>query len=282
MMNSTAVRLFGISVLFGTCAWPAAAQNAGIGQVLEPVRAAQAAAPGQAKGTGILSSILGCAAPGAKQKIGAAIGGVAGGFLGNRVAGSGSRTVGTVAGAAVGAAAGSALGCKLQRSDQAKAEAALARTAESGQPQSWSNQAAGTAGSTRVVADQSHGLSGLKLAQGIEPASNYSRIDGSYAARSRVNVRSTASLSGQVIGQLAPGEQVWVPASAADDNWLLVSRDGVGIGYVSANYMAPQIAASGECKTVQQTVAVGTSSETRNFRACRDTAGGWAFTPVTA
>jgi uncharacterized protein YcfJ len=73
---------------------------------------------------GVLGGIFGCQADGEKQIIGAAAGGVIGGLLGNRIAGSGSRTLGTIIGGALGGAAGSVIGCKLQKTDQAKAERA--------------------------------------------------------------------------------------------------------------------------------------------------------------
>ena len=260
---------------------PALAQSGGSGSIGGVMSSARGAVAPKPPSTGLFSSIFGCSASGSKQEIGAAVGGVTGGLLGNRVAGGGNRTIGTVVGAAVGAAAGSALGCKLQRNDQAKAEAALARSAETGQAQSWSNQSTGSSGSTRVLTDQSKGLTGLSLAPGVEPIADYQRIDGYYTAASRVNVRSSPGPAGAILGQLTPNERLWVPAATGSGDWLLVTKNGVGQGYVSSAFLTPEISTTTECKIVRQTITVGGQSETQDLRACRNPSGGWTFNPVT-
>ena len=259
---------------------PAAAQSSGSGPIDGVLSSARGAVAPKPLGTGIFSSIFGCSASGSKQEIGAAVGGVTGGLLGNRVAGGGNRTIGTVVGTAVGAAAGSALGCKLQRNDQAKAEAALARAAETGQAQSWSNQSTGSSGSTRVLTDQSRGLTGLALAPGVDPITDYQRIDGYYTAASRANLRSAPAMEGAILGQLGLNERVWVPASATSGDWLLVTRNGVGQGYVSSALLTPEKSTTAECKIVRQTIKVGGQSETQDLRVCRNPSGGWTFNPV--
>ena len=267
-----------------TCAIaaPALAQSVGPGSIDGVLSTARSAAAPKPPSTGLFSSIFGCSASGSKQEIGATVGGVAGGFLGNRVAGGGKRTIGTVVGAAVGAAAGSTLGCKLQRNDQAKAEAALARSAETGQAQSWSNPSTGSSGSTQIVTTPSRGLAGLALAPGVEPIADYQRIDGYYTATTRANVRSAPGMDGVIMGQLTPNERLWVPASAASGDWLLVSRNGVGQGYVSSALLTPEKSTTAECKIVRQTLTVGGQSEVQDLRACPNPAGGWAFTPVAS
>jgi surface antigen len=260
---------------------PVLAQSGGSGPIDGVLSSARGAVVPKPPGTGLFSSIFGCSASGSKQEIGAAVGGVTGGLLGNRVAGGGNRTIGTVVGTAVGAAAGSALGCKLQRNDQAKAEAALSRSAETGQAQSWSNQSTGSSGSTRVLTDQSRGVTGLALAPGVDPITEYQRIDGYYTAASRVNVRSAPGLEGAILGQLALNERVWVPAAASSGDWLLVTRNGVGQGYVSSAFLTPELSTATECKIVRQTITVGGQSESQDLRACREPSGGWTFNPVT-
>ena len=89
-----------------------------------------------------LSSIFGCDAGGNKQTGGAVIGGLVGGVLGNNLA-KNERGLGTVLGAAAGAAAGSYVGCRMQRSDQQKAQIAAQNALDRGGSQSWSNPQTG-------------------------------------------------------------------------------------------------------------------------------------------
>ena len=77
------------------------------------------AAPAAAQ-TGI-GRLFACDATGQKQEGGAAIGAVLGGLLGSQIS-KNERTLGAVAGAALGAAAGSYIGCRMQSTDQARAQ----------------------------------------------------------------------------------------------------------------------------------------------------------------
>ena len=235
---------------------------------------------GSNRGGGILNSIFGCSSPGSKQVIGAAGGGTIGGLVGNRVAGKGKRTIGTVVGASVGAAAGSALGCKLQRNDQKRAEAAAVRAIETNQSQSWQNSETGASG---TVDTQQSGprLAQLTLAPNVQLASAYSGIGATYIAKDMANIRTSPSLEGAVIGQLAQSEQVWVAGAASDTGWLLISKNGVGQGYVSPSLLQREPSNAQSCKIVRNTVSIpGSGSEVQNLRACRNPDGNWAFSPV--
>ena len=233
-------------------------------------------------GGGFLSGIFGCSASGGKQVIRAAGGGAVGGFLGNRIAGKGSRTMGTVVGAATGAAVGSALGCRLQRNDQAKAERAMEQAVATNKSQSWSNPETGASGRVDVQGSTSGtDLAGLKFASQVEPVESYSKIGANYTANSTANVRSAPSLQGEVIGQLSYGQSVWVPASAAGTAWMLVSRDGVGQGYVSSALLQRSSGPAAGCKLVTQTVTTGgDDTATENLEACRDGQGNWVLKRV--
>lgn len=231
---------------------------------------------------GLLSGILGCSAAGSKQVIGAAGGGAVGGLLGGRIAGKGSRTLGTIAGATTGAAVGSALGCKLQRNDQARAEQATQRALASNQPQSWRNAETGASGQVDVLAAPPNSTLGdLKLASQVQPATTYQKVAANYVATSQANIRSAPSLAAPIIGQLAAGQRVWVPASTGATVWMLVADNGVGKGYVAAALLKQTVGASAGCKLVKQTVSVpGSTSETENLEACKGDDGNWVLKRV--
>ena len=247
-----------------------------------PVLAAQD--DGGRRSGGFLGNIFGCQASGSKQEIGAAIGGVAGGLLGNRIAGRGSRTLGTVIGGVIGAAGGSVLGCKLQRNDRQKAERALEDAVATNTSQSWKNPETGASGRVDVGQTASGAaLSDLKFANGVEPASGYDKVGGAFVSTSAANIRSAPGTNAAVLGKLSAGQTVWVPASVSGTPWMLISRDGIGQGYVSSALLkraATSTAAAG-CKSIRQTVSTpGAGSESENLQACKDKDGLWVVTRV--
>ncbi len=232
---------------------------------------------------GILGGVFNCGAGGSKQEIGAAAGGVLGGFLGNRIAGRGSRTLGTLLGGALGAAAGSALGCRLQKSDQAKAERAMENAVASNKNQSWESPDTGASGKVEVSQSApGASLAGIKFAKGVEPASGFTKIGSAYVAGSATNVRAAPGTNGKILGSLASGQRVWVPASVSGQPWMLVSEGGVGRGYVSAPLLRKVTGemASG-CKMVKQTIDVpGAGPDSETFQACKGKDGEWVMTRV--
>ena len=233
--------------------------------------------------SGFLGGVFNCDSGGNKQVIGAAAGGVLGGFLGNRIAGGGSRTLGTLLGGALGAAAGSALGCKLQKNDQAKAQHALENAVSTGKDQAWQSDESGASGKVQVSQNASGAsLAGIKFANGVEPASGYTKVGASYVSTAAVNLRAAPGTNSKSLGTLANGERVWVPASVTGQPWMLVSQDGIGQGYVSSALLkkAPLATASG-CKMVKQTIDVpGSAAESETFQACKDKEGQWVMTRV--
>ena len=151
------------------------------------------------------NGVIGCSAPGKKQEGGAIVGALIGGLIGNKVA-KNEQTAGTVIGAGLGAAAGSAIGCQAQKN------------------------AAQTAGT--------YVSNGYRIANYVQPA-NFQRAGGRFIATSTVNLRSGPSTGAGKVGQLARGETFTAMAYAKRGEWVLVSRNGVGVGYVNAAYVRP-------------------------------------------
>lgn len=151
------------------------------------------------------AGVFRCDAPGSKQESGAVIGALLGGLVGNQVARN-ERTAGTVVGAGLGAAAGSYIGCRSQTKD-----------------------------------DNSRGVyarDGQRLANYVLPA-RYERTNARMIALTNVSLRAGPSTSTARVGSLQRGQTFQAAAYANDGQWVLVSRDGVGIGYVHAGYIRP-------------------------------------------
>lgn len=235
------------------------------------------AAPGQRSGGG---GILGCAAPGSKQAIGAVGGAAVGGLIGNRIAGS-NKTLGTIAGAALGGLGGSWLGCKLQRNDQAKAQRALQAAAINGRNQHWASAETGASGDVNVTNAAGPDLGNLQFAPGVEPASAFNATSGAYVTSAAATLRGAPSTRGKVISRMARGTQISVPAGVKNTPWLLVADNGVARGYVSSSVVRRASRGASACRTIQHTIHMpdgGDSTET--MKACPDAKGQWTMTPV--
>ncbi|MFM9977838.1 MAG: SH3 domain-containing protein [Sphingomonadaceae bacterium] len=248
-------------------------------QATMPVAATDEAAP---RSGGFLGGLFGCAADGDKQVIGAAAGVAVGGLLGNQIAGRGSRTLGTLIGGALGAAAGSAIGCKLQKTDRDRAERAAQAALETNSNQDWTNAETGASGTVAIGQTDGIALGNMTFASGVEPATGYVKVGQSFTAGSTVNVRSAPGTRAPVLGKLAAGQRVWVPAAVKGQPWMLVSENGVGRGYVSAPLLKrATTATASNCKMVTQTVSLpGEPEAAERYQACKDTAGQWTMTRV--
>jgi hypothetical protein len=167
------------------------------------VAAAMGAAPVAAHAAS--NGVTDCAASGQKQEKGAIIGALVGGLIGSKVS-SNERGLGTAVGAVAGAAAGSYIGCSAQTK-----EAYAAGTYQSG---------------------------GRTLAGYVQPA-RFERAGGQFAATTRVNLRAAPTTGARSVGMLQPGERFQAMATTHGGRWVLVGRNGVGIGYVARAYVMP-------------------------------------------
>jgi uncharacterized protein YgiM (DUF1202 family) len=162
--------------------------------------ALSAAAPASA-------GVTGCSAPGGKQEAGAVIGGLLGGLIGHSVGGR-HATGETIAGAAVGAAAGSAIGCEAQK-DRVQHQASPTYT-----------------------------KNGYRLYRNVTPAS-YTRIGQTFVAEAGVNLRGAPTTNSAKVGRLQAGERFQALAEVRGSDWVLVGRNGVGVGYVRGDFVRP-------------------------------------------
>lgn len=151
------------------------------------------------------TGVFNCAAQGNKQEGGAVIGALLGGLLGSQVS-KNERGAGALVGAGVGAAAGSYLGCKSQTNDS--------------------------------YANGVYDRNGQRLASYVQPA-RYERANMRMVAVTNVSLRAGPSTSTSKVGGLTRGETFQAAAYANGGQWVLVSRNGVGIGYVHSGYVQP-------------------------------------------
>ncbi len=270
-----------------------------------------------------LRSIFGCAAGGNKQAGSAAIGGVIGGLLGSQVSRN-ERALGAIVGAAAGAAVGSYVGCRLQTQDQERAYASAQQALNSGQPTSWNNPQTGASGRYSVLsstgaqagygqpqygqqqygqqygqqtyAPQPVSLDGLRVASNVQLSTQLETAPAPvYTARSTANLRAGPSTSSAKVGKLRRGETLDGIARVRGQSWILVGRNGTGIGYVAESVVTPVVpatqtyaqtssqagytqTASSEplCRVIEQSISTpGAAPTVERYRACRDSTGTW-------
>lgn len=251
-----------------------------------PVVASAQQAYGQPAGNP-LSSIFSCQAGGDRQAGAAAIGALLGGIVGNKVADN-ERALGTALGAAIGAAAGSYIGCRMQVSDQQRAQAAAQLALDRGQTQTWTNPQTGASGRVQVVSTQPYAqpqavpsLAGLRFASGVEPQAGYQGAGGRYTAANRVDLRAGPVSTARVVGQVQAGQSIEALARVTGaPGWLLAGRDGVAVGYVKEAALRPVgangYAAAPLCRTFEQSfTAPGGQPETQRYTACQNAGGEW-------
>ncbi|MFN3513936.1 MAG: SH3 domain-containing protein [Phenylobacterium sp.] len=166
---------------------------------------------------GGLGSIVSCDAPGGKQAGGAIIGALVGAAAGSNLA-KNDRGTGTAIGAAVGAATGSYVGCKMQRDQQA--------------------QGAYYGGAPAYAQPATYAHGGYRLSGHLAPA-RFVRDGGTFVATTNLNLRAAPTTNAARVGTLRPGEAFQALARVSGTEWILVGRDGVGVGYVHGAYVTP-------------------------------------------
>jgi surface antigen len=250
-----------------------------VGAVLGSMVVAPLPAAAQSKGIG---GLFACEGSGKKQEGGALIGGAAGALVG-RAIGKDNKTLGTVLGAAAGAAAGAYIGCRMQSTDQALAQQATKRALDSGRSETWSNSRTGAAGRIDVVSS-SYGppIDGqnLRFERGVTVLRSYDAVGADYTARSTANLRSSPSTSGKVVGKLSAGERVEVLGGAPNSAWVLVGRNGYGVGYVSSALLTQgAYGPAPSCRIIDASIsAKGAAPTAERYSACKDAKGEWQLT----
>ena len=239
--------------------------------------------------------ILGCEAPGDKQRNGAIIGAIVGGVIGNRVADD-NRAMGTVIGAAVGGAAGSYIGCTLQRRDQERLAQDAERAVATGQSSTYANQESGINAATNVSSSTRSGTQNISLNSNVQAPPRLVLMGGRYSANRDVAIKSAPQTNSRTIGGLGASDEVDVLGRTTGNSpWAALESGGSVVGYVplSALTSTGRVAATNQnaanntrtvavpvtsvCRDVRQTVTSTQNQESQsgNTAVCNQTDGSW-------
>ena len=81
----------------------------------------------------------------------------------------------------------------------------------------------------------------LKLAPGVVKAADYETVDTKYSVANGTSMYSDHAFHSMPVGgELKRGERVEVLAKVKGWEWVLVGKDGTGIGYVSISMLSPE------------------------------------------
>jgi len=255
------------------------------------------------------------------ENIGTAVGAVAGGLLGSQIGKGSGRTAAIVAGVAAGGLLGRMVGARLDERDRqtlAQQTQQVLDHGQDGQPIVWESDHSGASASITPSATQLENRP-VEIAHTpkVQPVRNMTLLNEQYVTVKSANVRNAPDLSAEKIGGL-PAGTLFTAVGRTDNDWILVGRRGVSIGYVyaplvqsAAAWTPPgspidldrievagaanqgveldavdldampvprQVSAQVKCRTLNYDISADGSREQQSMRACQAPDGAWEIT----
>lgn len=172
-----------------------------------------------------------------KENIGTLVGVTAGVLIGSQIGDGNGRTAAMIAGALAGGYLGKTIGAKLDERDRQalaqQTQQALQYT-QDGQSSQWTSAHSGaTATITPVKTETVQRQVAVKRAPKVQPVANMTLINKPYRSIKSANVRNAPDLNAQKVGGL-PADTTFTAIGRTDNDWIMVGRRGVTIGYVYA------------------------------------------------
>lgn len=170
-----------------------------------------------------------------KSQIGTGAGAIIGGLIGQNNGGA----MGAIVGAAIGGGIGYLIGSDLDEQDR---KALNQKTQESldqmqnGQSVAWKSDRTDSQANIKVteVKEESKTVEVASATQITIPP-NFKVLNKTYQATNNTKIYTSTSNSSNVVGTLSKYKTAKVMGKTQDGNWLLVSRNGVVVGFISAS-----------------------------------------------
>ncbi|WPC04929.1 SH3 domain-containing protein [Pseudomonas benzenivorans] len=177
-----------------------------------------------------------------QENVGTLAGAAVGILVGSQIGNGSGRTAAMIAGALAGGMLGKTIGATLDQRDR---EALAAQTqqaldfSQDGQSTTWTSSHSGaTAQITPVSTEtQSREVTVKRRAQ-VQAVPKMTLLNKPYQAIKSANVRSAPSTDAGKVGGLAPGS-TFTAIGRTDNDWIMVGRKGVSVGYVYAPLVQP-------------------------------------------
>ena len=188
--------------------------------------------------------LVGCTTTGSlnKEKIGTVIGAAGGAMAGYLLGGKKHRTRGAIIGALAGGFIGNRIGNALDERDrqalQAKIEETL-ETAKVGETKKWESNHTNASGTVKVTKETTEFKKvTLKKVPNvvIAPLPPLNVASGDRRVSTALNVRKGPNTSYDIVKTLPKNAEVSLKG-VTNNNWYLISKNEVVIGYVSGKYL---------------------------------------------
>lgn len=172
-----------------------------------------------------------------KENIGTVLGGAAGVLIGSRVGSGGGRTAAMLIGGLAGALVGKTIGAKMDESDRLALAAQtqqVLNTNQDGQVGRWQSDHSGSSAQITPVstATESRQVAVKRLPK-IRPVTDMTVLNKPYRAIKSANLRSAPDSGAEKVGGLPPNS-TFTALGRTHNDWIMVGRRGVTVGYVYA------------------------------------------------
>lgn len=217
-----------------------------------------------------------------QENIGTVAGAAAGILLGSQVGSGSGRTAAMLVGALAGGMLGKTIGAKLDDRDRQALAAQTQQVLESGkdgQVTTWTSAHSGaTAQITPVSTKTESRQVAVKRTAQVQAVPNMKLLNSPYRAIKSANVRNAPDQSAEKVGGLAAGS-TFTAIGRTDNNWIMVGRRGVSVGYVYAPLVevaterkapAPAVATSSKAAAPAAQVAEATDLDALDTVAAKE------------
>ncbi|WP_434135154.1 SH3 domain-containing protein [Pseudomonas luteola] len=189
-----------------------------------------------------------------QENVGTVLGAAAGVLVGSQVGSGSGRTAAMIAGALAGGALGKSIGSKLDQRDRealaAQTQSVLDNT-QDGQITTWSSSHSGAqAKIVPVSTEKQERQVSIKRTASVKAVPNMALLNKPYQAIKSANIRNAPNQAADKVGGLATGT-TFTAIGRTDNNWIMVGRKGVSVGYVYAPLVEPMKAQKNQVATTQ-------------------------------
>lgn len=177
-----------------------------------------------------------------KENIGTLVGGAAGVLIGSQIGSGGGRTAAMLIGGLAGGMLGKTIGAKMDESDRQalalQTQQAL-NNSRDGQVTTWNSGHSGASAQiTPVSTEVQTRQVAVKRSPKIQSVSNVTMLNKTYRTVKSANLRNAPDSNAEKVGGLLPNS-TFTAIGRTDNDWIMVGRKGVTIGYVYAPLVQP-------------------------------------------
>ncbi|CDF81466.1 SH3 type 3 domain-containing protein [Pseudomonas knackmussii B13] len=177
-----------------------------------------------------------------KENIGTLVGATAGVLIGSQVGQGKGRTAAMLIGALAGGALGKTIGAKMDENDRqalALQTQQVLNASGDGQATTWTSSHSGATAQITPVKTQTESRQvTVKRLPKVQTVSNMTVLNKPFRTLKSANLRNAPSDSAEKVGGLQ-ANATFMAMGRTDNNWIVVGRRGVTVGYIYAPLTAP-------------------------------------------